>query len=155
MRVTSSAKLRAPPSCRWRKFLDLAFEFGNRLFEIEKGRHGPKNGDHCRKFNRRRKQIWLSAHGVSGFLYESVKRFFFRQGFEKGDEIGPFVRAQVQAAQNPFTSGVQPFLVDCRIVAGDVGERLEAAGMHVGRGERHVAQARHPNSPKLLWRRRT
>ena len=75
---------------------------------------------------------------------EFVKRFPFRQRFEKGDEIGLFTRAQVEAAQNPFTSGVQPFLVDCRIVADDVGERLEAAGMHVGRGERHVAQARHP-----------
>ena len=86
--------------------------------------------------------MWLSAHGVAGFLYEFVERLFFRQRFEKDDEIGLFARAQVQAAQNPFTSGVQPFLVDRRIVVGDVGERVEAAGMHVGRGERHVAQAR-------------
>ena len=58
-----------------------------------------------------------------------MKRFSFRQRFEKGDEIVQFARVQVQAAQNPFTSGVQPFLVERRIVAGDVGERLEAAGM--------------------------
>ena len=38
------------------QFLDLAFEFGNQFFEIEKGRHGPKNSDYCRMFNRRRKQ---------------------------------------------------------------------------------------------------
>ena len=50
------------------QFLDLSFEFGNRLFEIEKARHGPKNRGYCRKFNWRRKQTWLSAHGVSGLL---------------------------------------------------------------------------------------
>ena len=54
------------------------------------------------------------------------------------------MRAEVQAAQDPFPAGVQPFLVQGRVVEDDVGERLEAAGVHVGRGERHVAKTRHP-----------
>ena len=87
-----------------------------------------------RKLEQRRKQVRLSAPDVCGFLHEFLKRLFFRQRVEKGDEIDLFARVQVETAQNPFTSGVQPFLVDRRVVVGDVVERL--------RGCRRACRAR-------------
>ena len=50
------------------QFLDLAFEFGNRFFEIERGRHGPKNRDYRRKFNR--------AESKFGYRHTAIPVFF-------------------------------------------------------------------------------
>ena len=71
------------------------------------------------------------------------RRLAFVEAFEKGDQVVDLGVGQSQRPQDPLAVGVQPVLVEVRVVPHDVAQRGQAAVVHVGRGARHVAQRGH------------
>src|SRR5262245_27432461 len=62
-----------------------------------------------------------------------------RQRLEKRDQVFDLGRREVQPLQHTLPIGVQPLLVQLRVVLHHVAQRGEAAVVHIRSGERDVA----------------